>query len=509
MGKSVIIIGAGIAGLSAGCYGQMNGYETKIFEMHSIPGGLCTSWKRKSYTFDGCIHWLVGSSPKISFYKVWEELGAIQDKTMVNHEEFIRFEGLNGENLIIYTNIEQLEKQLKEFAPEDIDHITEFADMARAFIKFDPPIEKAKELYGIFDWAKVMMKIMPLMKYFGKYKNVSVQDFANGFKNQFLRENFYSIIGFRDFPMIFFVMTLSWLHNQCAGYPIGGSMAFAKSIEKRYGSLGGEVHYGAKVEKVLVKDNQAIGVRLEDGTEYFSDTVISAADGHKTIFKMLDEKYVNEKITGYYKEMPIFDPLIQVSLGINQDLSHEPHNIILKLNEPVEIAGEKREEVTIRHYCFDPTLAPEGKSCVEVTFFTNYEFWKTLRKDKKNYNEEKNKIASKVQDILEERFPGIKEKIEIVDVATPITYERYTGNWKGTFEGWRPTCKTFNLKMEKTLPGLKNFYMIGQWVEPGGGLPPAATSGRDVVQLLCKNDKKKFRTSTLSQNFNPAPSSLI
>lgn len=51
LGRSVIIIGAGIAGLSAGCYGQMNGYNTKIFEMHSIPGGLCTSWKRKSYTF--------------------------------------------------------------------------------------------------------------------------------------------------------------------------------------------------------------------------------------------------------------------------------------------------------------------------------------------------------------------------------------------------------------------------------------------------------------------------
>lgn len=111
-----------------------------------------------------------------------------------------------------------------------------------------------------------MVKIAPIMKYFGKYKNVSVQDFRNRFKNQFLRENFYSIIGFKDFPFIYLAMTLSWLHNQCAGYPIGGSLAFAKSIEKRYESLGGDIHYGAKVKKILVKDHQAIGREpLKDG----------------------------------------------------------------------------------------------------------------------------------------------------------------------------------------------------------------------------------------------------
>ena len=74
MEKSIIIIGAGIAGLSAGCYGRMNGYRTQIFEMHTSPGGLCTAWKRRGYTFDGCIHYLVGARPGLSFYRLWEEL---------------------------------------------------------------------------------------------------------------------------------------------------------------------------------------------------------------------------------------------------------------------------------------------------------------------------------------------------------------------------------------------------------------------------------------------------
>lgn len=61
MGSSVIIIGAGIAGLSTGCYARMNGYDTKIFERHDQPRGLCTAWDRKGYTMDGCLSWLVGS----------------------------------------------------------------------------------------------------------------------------------------------------------------------------------------------------------------------------------------------------------------------------------------------------------------------------------------------------------------------------------------------------------------------------------------------------------------
>lgn len=62
--KSIIIIDAGMAGLSGGCYGRMNDYSTRIFEMHNILGGLCTSWQRKGYTIDGCLHWLVGSAPE-------------------------------------------------------------------------------------------------------------------------------------------------------------------------------------------------------------------------------------------------------------------------------------------------------------------------------------------------------------------------------------------------------------------------------------------------------------
>jgi phytoene dehydrogenase-like protein len=93
MAESILIIGAGIAGLAAGCYAQMNGYRSKIFELHDLPGGLCTSWLRNNYTFDGCIHYLYGSASGMPYYSVWEELGAVQDRHMIHHDEFMRIVG--------------------------------------------------------------------------------------------------------------------------------------------------------------------------------------------------------------------------------------------------------------------------------------------------------------------------------------------------------------------------------------------------------------------------------
>ncbi|MEI6308891.1 MAG: NAD(P)/FAD-dependent oxidoreductase, partial [bacterium] len=77
--------------------------------------------------------------------------------------------------------------------------------------------------------------------------------------------------------------------------------------------------------------------------------------------------------------------------------------------------------------------------------------------------------------------------------ATPATYVRYTGNWRGSFEGWLSTPGTWNLQLPQTLPGLENFYMAGHWVEPGGGLPTAASSGRAVIQRLCRKEKRTFQ----------------
>jgi len=108
MEKTIIIIGAGIAGLAAGCYAQMNGYHSQIFELHTLPGGLCTAWERGPYVFDGCIHYLYGSAPGQPFHQVWQELGAVQGRRFIQHDELLRVSDSHGQTLIAYADPDRL-----------------------------------------------------------------------------------------------------------------------------------------------------------------------------------------------------------------------------------------------------------------------------------------------------------------------------------------------------------------------------------------------------------------
>jgi phytoene dehydrogenase-like protein len=149
MFESIIIIGAGIAGLSAGCYGQMNGYQTRIFELHDKPGGVCTSWKRKDYTVDGCIHWLIGSAKDSSLYHIWEELGAVQGRQFVNFDEFSRVEDEHGKAFSVYANLDALEKHMLELAPADKTTTEKFIGGARRLTRYVWEADKSPDLYII------------------------------------------------------------------------------------------------------------------------------------------------------------------------------------------------------------------------------------------------------------------------------------------------------------------------------------------------------------------------
>ncbi|MFA5193949.1 MAG: FAD/NAD(P)-binding protein, partial [Verrucomicrobiia bacterium] len=109
----VIIIGGGIAGLSCGCYLQMNGIQSEILEMGAVPGGLCTSWDRGPYVFDGCLRWLVGTNPSSVFYQIWMELGVIADREITFHDETVRMECADGTSLSVPADLDRLASEFK------------------------------------------------------------------------------------------------------------------------------------------------------------------------------------------------------------------------------------------------------------------------------------------------------------------------------------------------------------------------------------------------------------
>ena len=123
----------------------------------------------------------------------------------------------------------------------------------------------------------------------------------------------------------------------------------------------------------------------------------------------------------------------------------------------------------------------------------NFKYWADLRASNLiEYHREKNRVAESVIVLLEERIPGVRAAIQTVDVSTPASVYRYTGNWKGTMEGWLPEPGMGFGPMRNTLPGLERFMMVGQWISPGGGLPSGPMTAKPAIKAICKHDRVPF-----------------
>ena len=493
--NSIIIIGGGIAGLAAGCYAQMNGYNSQIFEMHNLPGGLCTTWERKGYIYDGCIHYLFGSGQGQPFNTMWQELGAGQDTKFINHDIYQQV--TDGENILtVHADPDNLETHLCALSPADARLIRAFCSGVRKFAHFDMAAmyQTPKALMKPKDWAKLGKKMLPFVPTMAKWATQSTSQFAQKFKNPFLRRAIAQMFSWEEAPVMMGMMLLAYMHTHNAGFPLGASLSFVQLIEKRYKALGGQIHYEAQVEKILTENGRAHAVRLYSDEIIEADIIVSCADGYGTIFDMLDDDYTNHKIRRMYDGHLPTHQMCQVSIGVNRDLSDQSHWTTYLLDQPILLAGEERFELGVKHYCFDPSLSPAGKSVVELIVRTNYAYWQRIY-GRRVYDTEQTQVSDIIIDQLEKWYPGIRADIEFVDEATPLSYERYTGNWMGATTGWLLTKETTPMMIfgvPKTLPHLQDFYMAGHWVEPGGTVTLAAASAKNVVQQICAEDRIDF-----------------
>ncbi len=493
MDKSIVIIGAGLAGLATGCYAQMNGYQTRIFERQAKSGGVCVSWKRKEYTFDYALHNLFGMIPDSVDSIVWKELGALRDLETFSFKEFVQVEDSSGKAFTVYTNLDALQKHVMELAPNDAKKISEFIKACRRLSGYD--------MFGALSGGLgTRIRMLPLMGLLMKYSKITVADFAKDFNDPFLRKTFPAIqYDIPDVPVIIPMIFLSSLDKGDGGWPIGGSLALSKNVERRYLELGGQIAYHSKVTKILVENDKAIGVQLEDGSQHFADIVVSAADGYSSIFNMLEGKYASDFIRSYYNSHPKTGPFgLEVWYGIKRDLSGEPHALVLFQDEPLTVEGRELNKLDVEIFNFDPSLAPAGKGVVKVVTDSSYDYWRKLSEDAESYKEEKKKFADTIAERLEKRFPGFKSQIEAVDVVTPISVEHWTGSCRGYLPWPAPkdiAQEVIKNGVSKTLPGLQGFHMVGQWAGAVYSTTQVSLMGRDLVRQICKNDGKKFVTT--------------
>jgi phytoene dehydrogenase-like protein len=292
-----------------------------------------------------------------------------------------------------------------------------------------------------------------------------------------------------DAPMFVVLMILGYLDRGWLSRPVGGTARFRDALIARYRELGGEVRLHTTVEEIVVDGDRARGARLTDGTIVDGSVVVSTASTPETVLRLLSGRYGADAMRARLDEWKLFDPIAQVTFGVAAPLADVPSTLVLDGIEPLAIGGVDNDYLYLRIFNEGPGFAPPGHSVVQLMFRTDFDWWAT-RGD--GYGAAKDAVAAAALARIEPHLPAMRGNVRMTDVATPLTYWRNARSWHGAFEGWQPTAASLLSHVDKVLPGLGDFYMAGQWVEPGGGVPTALASGRQVVQIICDRAKRPF-----------------
>lgn len=482
--KHIIIIGGGLAGMAAGCYALRSGYRTTIIEHNIALGGVCTAWQRGAYLVDGCIHWLTGGP----FEPMYRELGIIPRVGLRTLDNWVTYrDAREGLEITFARDLDRWLSQLRALFPEDAAELERMRAGASAFTALKPPLD-AGELMSVRDGVRQLWDMRgafePLIHY---RKPIGV--WAREHLKHPALVRLFSLMLPETAPAFFLLMVLGYLEQGHLSRPIGGTDAFRDALERTYCGLGGAVTLHATVDEVLVTQGRASGVRLSDGTLIEADIVVSTASTPETVLRLLGGRYDAKETRERMEQWKMFEPIVLASFGVARPFTDAPNLMLLDRVAPFDCGGVNTDHFTVRLCNDDPCFAPPGHSVVQAIVPTDYGHW---ARHGTRYGAAKDALAGLLVDRLESSFPGLSAAVHMVDVATPLTYWNMARSHRGAFEGWLPSREAMFSHVKKTLSGLSNFYMAGQWVEPGGGVPMALMSGRQAVQLICAEDRRDF-----------------
>lgn len=476
--RHVVIVGGGLAGLSAGCYARASGLRTTIIEHNLALGGVCTAWSRGPYTIDGCIHWLTGGP----FQKLYEELGIVPRVALRPLEQFLTYrDAMDGKEVTISRDLDATARALREIAPEDADEIRRLVDGAEHVARLEPPFERPAELATMRDQLATLWGMRHELGTLAHFRAPVGVWAVEHLRSPRLRRLFTRMVPEKATALTL-LMILGYLEHGYLSRPEGGTARFRDALVDTYRRLGGEVRIHSTVDEVLVQGDRARGVRLADGAFLDADVVVSTSSAPETVLRLLGGRYGGSETRHRLERWEMFQPIVLASYGVALPLAGVPSTLLVDNVEPLTVGGITSDHLYVRVYNEDASFAPTGHTVVQAMVETDYAHWATRGP---RYNSDKDAVGALVLERLDRCLPGVGAAARLTDVATPITFWSSARSWRGAYEGWLPTAEAMLGHIKKTLPGLDAFYMAGQWVEPGGGVPTALASGRQVVQLVC------------------------
>lgn len=490
--EKIVIIGGGIAGLSAGIYALRAGFEAEIYEKNAIPGGECIGWNRKGYHIDNCIHWLTGTKKGTELYDVWKTVGALDDDMEYAPINSFYTSTYKGQKVTLWNDLKRTQEELIALSPEDEEEIKKFIQYVEYSKQCLFPAKKPMEMWSIKDYidmGKNMMDFPKVMKEFGA---VSLEEYSKRFKHPLLQHMMCDYLP-KSYCTYSFLVSYATMADGNGNIPMGASLQMSLRMEKKFKDMGGRICYNKAVKKINIAKKQATGIELEDGTFIDGDYIIPTVDTYLLFDKFLSKEYMPKELLEAYDSPKAYPATSGFQVAFAVDTSFNEGETIFIDMEPLRVGNRRFDRMYVKSYGYDPIFIKDGKTVIQTCITQtdeDYEFWKSLSHE--DYKAIKEKLSEEVKIRIEKAFPAFAGNMEFLDAWTPLTYERYCNAYHGSYMSFVTTPMGKQIKMKGRLKGIRNLYVAGQWTNSPGGLPVAVASGKFAIQRILKKQRKSI-----------------
>lgn len=509
----IIIIGAGVSGLmSAAVFGRL-GYRVCVLEMDARPGGYIAGFNRLDYRFDSAIHWLNQCGKNGLVTQAFSFIGNDYPKAAIQHK--IRRYHVNEYDYLVTTNVDQFKQQLQQDFPEDHNGIERFfrdaRRIGRSFENFRF-INRNMSTMNIWEKMKRGIQMLRFVIPFIPHVRFSGEEgVKKGLKRYFTNPKLLELFGSEP-DLLSCLIPIAWTYIQdYQTPPHGGSQTFAEWLEHVSHVYQNDVRFKSKVSKINVENGLATGVEYENRGQLHTvegKYIIAACDVKNLYEKYLPQGIANPDLLKRLDNAELYASAFTLSLALDctgEELGFGEEILYIadpKLNRnklgngDPETSGIHVISGSVR----DKSLAPEGKGTLTIfipSFIEQYGNWGTTLDEKGNYKRgtDYKDTKQKVADVLIERIErelniDLRSHIVYLDIATPITHQRYTGNRNGTMMGARPGKSNMQAKVAHYKTPVSNVFLSGHWAELGGGIPVAVRAALNSTLLVLKKENK-------------------
>lgn len=522
MSKKVVIIGGGVAGLSAGIYSAKAGFETHVYEKNPVAGGNCSGWRRGDFFIDNCIHWLTGTVPGTFQNDLWREVGVITDDSKFIKREAFYSSEYDGQVLTLWRDVDRAEAEMLAISPTDEVEIRKFFKYVRFSVTLQKPKDKDSSPTVRETVSDITQVINPIQLLQGvtEYVGLSLETLADKFEHPLIKKLITDFMA-KEYEAYWLVMAYSFFVAGNGDLPEGGSLSVPTAMEKKLSDVGGHLHLGREIVKIIIDDKKylsltrvfnpkdmkistlkemithnAIGVLMANGEFIEADYIICAAGIDHTFNTLLgSRKYIPQRVKSLLKnkkEHHIYSSY-QVAFAVDGIMDEIPDTLSFDC-VPVDVGRRSVSRLTIKNYrLYGDFIAPAGKTVIQcsiVQYKEDFRYWQKMHNNKVRYAQAKKNIADAVLARIIAKYPQYEGKITYLDSWTPMTYYLRNHCEYGAYMRYITTVSSTTAFLPTKVQGLGNVFMAGHSLLYPGGVPNATYSGKIAAERISKLEEK-------------------